>query len=195
MLAMLGCSAPEACVGVASKWLEASTSEASFELAAGEPPKSFELEATVSNLPELWHDHTNLLDSEVSFDFTYEYVGEPKGSDGKTEMPRVVTNLSVAGKPSRFEDQTTSSFPGAGWSFGGSAALFQTDGHRRDLPGFCEYGVETCTLPVVVRFERLDGEPFPPLSITWKAEANVKVTPCPLEKEVRAELTLEPRSP
>lgn len=195
-LSALGCSAPEGCVttydGIGpGEQLQASISEASFELAPGEIPKSFVLEATVSKLPKLWQKGGNLLDGQVSFDFKYEYVSEPKGGDGKTEMPRVRTKITVDGEPSRFEDHTTSRF-GGGWTRGGTADLFETD---HQLRGFCDYGAESCSLPVGIRFERLDAEPFPAIAITWKAEASVKVSPCPLEKEVRAELTLEPSTP
>ena len=189
-----GCSAPKACepsFDGPGKELTGST-EGSFELDPTASPEQIELVASVTGLPKLWGGSSNLRSGYLQLALTLEYVDEPKGNDGKTEMPRVQTKVSVGSERS-FLDPISSSFPN-GATTGGRHELFETCSDLGD-PGCCEYGAETCSLPVVISFERLDREPFPAISVAWRAEAGVTVSPCPLEDEVRAELRLEQAEP
>ena len=191
-----GCSAPKACHtdsdGLGPGEALSATAQGSVELDASLEPGEVNLVAALTSLPRLWQAGSNLLGGHLQLEFALSYVDENLASGSGIEMPRVTTTVRVGSVQSPAQP-TTSSFPNGGGS-GGRHELFHTCSDPGD-PGCCEYGAQTCSLPVLLRFERLDGAPFPSLRLAWQAEAGVEVSPCPLESEVTAELSLEPVAP
>src|SRR5690606_38212368 len=108
---------------------------------------------------------------------TLAYESEPHGSDGRTEMPRVEVTF-VPGAPHTSEPMQTPRFPNAqGSAF--SSPFFETC--SGEVAGnCCLYGAPECSLSLRVTLTRLDGAPFPPLVVEWRANAQANVSTCPL---------------
>lgn len=185
-----GCSAPAACTydgWIASPNLGQRLSAAeSFDQTSA--PVTRALELTLSDLPELWQGSKNVFGSSVSLSITTEYAGEPKGNDGKTQMPRVAASLALAGTD-RQAATTTPTF-----AFGAADSqelrLFENCADDSNEPGCCAWGSRECSVPLTLSVARLDGAPFPPIAVAWSVKATASATSCPLEKEVQVQLTL-----
>lgn len=190
-----GCSAPAACHEERRSEqpnLEQRLS-ASEQLDETSAPIRRALELKLSNLPVLWQGSDNVFDGYVALNLTTEYVGEPQGNDGKTQMPQVTAQLSLDGAA---QDVTasTSSFP-----FGSSESqrlrLFEGCDDEGSEPGCCPYGSRECAVPLSLSVERLDGAPFPAVNVGWTVQAAANATSCPLQREVQVELAISEVSP
>jgi hypothetical protein len=143
--------------------------------------ETFSFASTVSGLPELWPSNSAISNGRFGIGLTLRYAIDPIGGDGATQMPR----LSVAfNTPPLLFEQTppaTTQFPGpAASSF--ESRLFDTclsadDGHC------CPFGAQQCTEQVRVTITRLDGAPFPPLTVNWSAGADAQISSCPAEND------------
>lgn len=186
-----GCSAPAACTD--ELWslqpnLEAERLPGTESLDETSLVVRRALELKVSNLPKLWQGDGNVYSGYVALSITTEYVGEPKGNDGKTQMPQVTAQLSLDGSEKTVTASTSS------FAFGSTDSerltLFDTCDDEGTRPGCCAYGSRECTVPLSLSLTRLDGAPFPPVSVAWSLQSAVNATSCPLEKETKVELTL-----
>ena len=190
LLGLLGCSAPAACVE--ERWtsppnLESETLSGSvtLEQTSGTARRSFNL--VLSNLPVLWQDD-NVFGGGVTLSLSTEYEGEPKGNDGKTQMPRVSATLVVDG--TELSKSTGTGQFAAGTVEGEELPLFFNGcDHEGKGPGCCEYGARECSLPLSLALKRLDAAPFPTVVATWTAKANANATSCPLSKDLQAQIS------
>jgi hypothetical protein len=187
-----GCSAPEACVD--EGWTRAPNLVAEpltgvAHLDATKQTLQQALELRLTGLPELWQGSDNILGGSVTVSITTEYTTEPKGNDGKTEMPRVAATLSLE-QSQQTVTASTSAFP-SGSSDSSELRLFESCDDEDPGPGCCAYGVRECSVPLGLAVDRLDGAPFPAVTVSWTAQAAANVTSCPLEQPTRVELTLE----
>jgi hypothetical protein len=146
------------------------------------------LRATLTGLPRLWQGSSNIRSGSARYRISVEYEDEPKGNDGKTEMPRVAARLSLWGSLDEEVEIVSTRFQQG--ELGNSLYAFRTC-RSEDEPNCCRYGAETCSLLLDLSLERVDAAPFPPVVVSWSSEASAQVSPCPLESEAQAELTLE----
>lgn len=188
--ALFGCSAPYECHGdldaLQADNVEADELKGSVTL-AGDDGESVKLRATLRDLPKLWQGSGNIASGTTYFRFGLEYTGEPKGGDGKTEMPRVAGTLSVWGSLDKTEIMTS---PFQAGEVGNHLDIFRTCSSAEERY-CCPYGADSCSLLLDLRLERVDAAPFPEVKVDWRAETSAQITPCPLESEVRAALTFE----
>jgi hypothetical protein len=192
----LGCSAPTACKD--ERWadvpnVKAAPLDDSATLDDSQRPDLHALTLKVSNLPELWQGSRNLFVSYVTLDISTEYTGDIKGNDGKTQMPRVQATLSLDGSDQHVVAQTLSFADGTVGST--QLHLFEGCAEQGTDPGCCPWGSRECTVPLSLSIARLDGAPFPPVSVAWSAQAEANATSCPLHDNVQVELGLEDVSP
>ncbi len=182
-----GCSAPEACQASSFGPTATATSlSKTLTLTRAGESGSTSVRATLSNLPRLWQDHSNILGGSVSLALSVAYQGTPAGGDGKTQMPRVSARLGLADTDSSIAIGT-SEFQAGG--VGGSLESFRTCQGQDEL-GCCQFGESTCTLPLLFSVRRLDGAPFPPVDVTAVLDAEAEVTRCPIDDHQQAKLTL-----
>lgn len=193
-LSACGCSAPYKCevgsdlyAGEQAHNVETEPATGSQRL-AGDDTAQVRLRATLSGLPRLWQESSNIVDARVLYRFSVEYEDEPKGNDGKTEMPRVAVRLSIWGSLDDRRETISSALQQG--EVGDSLWIFRTC-RSEDEPNCCRYGAETCSLPLELRLTRVDAAPFPPVVVSWSTKASAQVSPCPLESEVTAELALQ----
>jgi len=185
-----GCSAPAACTY--DGWLESPNLEqrsgGADDFDQTSAPVAHALKLELTDLPELWQGSKNLFGGYVSLSITTEYVGEPKGNDGKTQMPRVAASLGLDGADRHVETNTSS------FAFGGADSaelrLFENCADDSNEPGCCAWGARECTVPLALRVERLDSAPFPPVTVAWSVKAGAAVTSCPLEREPQVQMAL-----
>jgi hypothetical protein len=128
--------------------------------------------ATLSDLPELWDSNT-LGTAEVHFTVALNYEAAPFGGDGKTEMPR----FDVAFVPESSVWSSTT-WPTHQNPVRRIQRLFRPC-LSVDDEYCCRFGVRECSLPVGVRVERMDGDPYPPVAVTWQIGAGASVKSCP----------------
>jgi hypothetical protein len=184
-----GCSAPAACTY--DGWRERPNLQQSasgtkdFDQTSSAETQALELKLT--GLPELWQGSQNVFGSTVALRITTEYVGEPKGNDGNTQMPRVTARLSLDGTKRTVTASTSSFAMGSAESV--ELRLFENCDEESNEPGCCAWGSRECVVPLTLSAERLDGAPFPPVRVAWSVEATASATACPLEKE-QVQLTL-----
>lgn len=191
---LAGCSAPAACEvdyndfapSVSAKPLPTTTT-----LKLDGEALTLHFHASVGNLPELWQDHSNITDGSITLGLAVAYQAPPLGSDGKTQMPRVSSHLSLGDLDDSIEVATSEFQSGSASAEMEAFKVCQSDGQR----GCCKYGERTCSLPLVLSVRRLDGEPFPPVDATVTLGASAAVTRCPIDDHQQATLELTADSP
>jgi hypothetical protein len=178
-----GCSAPTACEDEPG-----SQSATTFTVSSPSVPGSSRLSnageaarlnlvATVTGLPELWQADSAILQGNGTIFVSLAYEGEPRGGDGRTEMPRV--RVTFPDSSAGFGSSETPAFPtAAGSTF--STRLF--DACPSGDKSCCPFGERECSVPFAVLVERIEGEPFPPIVVAWRASADAEVTTCPLRQ-------------
>jgi len=122
--------------------------------------------ATLSDLPEQWSKDGLVQMGALRLDLGLRYETEPIGGDGHTEMPRLALTF-VEPTAADSSTITTSNYPGP-------TPLFYSPSLFDDCPS----GAQDCESTRPVRAERLDGAPFPPVLVTWRASATVRVPSC-----------------
>ena len=183
-LACVSCSAPASCdveqfaSGVPA--LETEEQSGSVRFTTAKESLTLRFRASLSDLPELWPNDSMVI-SELPFELSFRYEREPFGADGETEMPR----LSVA-VPERagegFTAQTT--------SYPGPTPLRLAPSLFKD----CAFGSRHCQTSLTVIIQRMDGAPFPPIAVNWRASARAQVNACKA-LGTDPELTLELAEP
>ncbi len=165
-----------------SPLLESEPLSGSFSLSAANEAQTLRFSATLSGLPELWSNSDRAVIGDLRLSLELRYDREPLGFDGRTEMPRLfVTDDAHA--PSAGIEPNTSKFPGPAPLVFGSALFVD-----------CQRGARQCESRVALRVQRLDGAPFPPLTVTWSAGGSAQLAACrALTRE--SQLTLEVEAP
>jgi hypothetical protein len=144
--------------------------------------------ATIQDLPRVWDAEAAVVESSIGLGVDVVYQDEPKGGDGKTQMPAVEVELSVLGAFEPFV-VVTDSFHTVG-TVSGHAEAFRICDDADDVD-CCVFGSTECRAPITVSVRRREGAPFPPVDVSLSLTASATVTPCPLEEDVKARLTLE----
>jgi hypothetical protein len=195
LLSGAGCSARHACEepsdGTGGLSLESGAVGSSALVASASESTIFVLRASVSGLPALWQGDSAILRANIDVDLSLAYEGDIKGFDGRTQMPSISVRID-GGTPTSWEPSRTSEFPGP------APSVFQTSlfgpCYTDDQPGCCPYGVRQCSAPITVKFQRLEGGPFPPVNLNWSARLDAAVSTCPLNDSTPVvALTLESR--
>ena len=192
---LVGCSAPAVCEtpandsSVPSLTATPLTSTTTFTRSSQTLPTR--VRATLSNLPEVWQDDTNIFGGKATLTITIAYQGTPSGGDGKTQMPRVSASLGLVDTAASVDFGTSEFQAGAA---SGTLDIFATC-QQDDQQDCCKYGARECSIPLAVSLRRLDGEPFPPVDVAATVEASAAVSRCPLDDHQRATLTLAKESP
>lgn len=135
--------------------------------------------ATLSDLPEQWSSEGLAQIGGLQLDLSLRYESEPIGGDGHTEMPRLALTFK---EPAAVDSSTvtTSNYPGP-TPFLYSPSLFEA----------CMSGADQCESTRPVRIERLDGAPFPPVRVSFRATANARIPSCEKTSSARATLDVE----
>src|SRR5690606_16611392 len=100
-------------------------------------------------------------------------------ADGSLEMPRVSIAFSVGDGAAMREPLETSRYPPADGSFF-SASLFNPC-RFESTTNCCEYGASECSAEWSVALERVGGDPFPPMELSWELGLTARVSTCPLQ--------------
>lgn len=122
--------------------------------------------ATLSGLPELWPSYGGVQGGMLTLSFGSRYESEPLGGDGHTEMPQLVVTLSERAQKLDSTLQTRT-YPGPGLD-ATSAVLFQD----------CALGARQCETTIDANFRRIEGAPFPPVRVSYRATAAVNTDFC-----------------
>lgn len=191
--ALLGsaCSAREACnEDYIGETLTRGPSSGSATLDAAGSRSSARFRATLSGLPVLWQSTSALLWSTLTLRLRQSYA--ERAADGRVEMPRVSVSMLAASELALREPLETTLYPPAEGSVF-TASVFRPCGFGSSAD-CCEYGASECSSEWTVTFERLDGEPYPPMELSWELDIAVAVSSCPLEDTV-PELDFQELSP
>lgn len=183
LVACSNCSAPRACDESALFYdnegtrLASAFSQGTLRLSDAGETAELRFRGSLAGLPELWPGDSAILFGSAELELSLTYESEPHGSDGRTEMPSVGVTF-VPGGPRTSEPLQTPRFPDAqGSAF--SSSFFETcsdDG----AGNCCLYGAPECSLSLRVILTRIDGAPFPPVAVEWRASAQANVSTCPL---------------
>lgn len=180
-----GCNARYACEdgddGVGGFVADSGSVGDSFLAAAVGDDRTWRLRATLTDLPELWSPNSAILDSALRVGVSLVYETPPLGGDGRTEMPRVQVSFpdlrdegtNVVGITAKLHGPGPQTFEVR--PFIPCSASVQTD--------CCPYGSRECAVDVTLNLERVDGTPFPPVNVSFSAEASAQTSACPLERE------------
>jgi len=127
--------------------------------------------------PSAWQ--AKLIEASMPLELSLQYESEPFGQDGHTEMPRLTLSSTKQGfEP--LKAPPTDGYPAVPIQFG--SELFQD----------CARGSSRCETALDALIERLDGAPFPPVSVTWRATAHAQLGVCTtLNNQARVELEAE----
>jgi hypothetical protein len=188
-----GCSARSACEeasdGNGGLMLQSDSVSSSARAASTSDGTSFILRATVNGLPKLWQANSAILRASLDVELSLAYEEGAPGFDGRTQMPAIDVQLE-GGTPNSFQPTRTSEFPGPNPSRFGTA-LFEPC-YSNDQLGCCAYGASRCSVPITLRLQRLEGEPFPPVVVSFRARLDAAVSTCPLkDSEPALSLALE----
>jgi hypothetical protein len=178
--AMFGsaCSAREACnEDYIGETLTGAPFSRSTTLDGAGAGSSARFRATLTGLPELWQSTSALVWSSMQLRLHQSYAD--READGRVEMPRVSVAMMAASGPASSEPLETSLYPPADGSVF-TASVFGTCSFDSST-NCCEYGASECSTEWTVALERIDGEPYPPMELTWELEVSVAVSNCPLE--------------
>jgi len=144
--------------------------------------KTLNFKATLNDLPEQWSGEGLLQIGGLQLDLSLRFESEPSGGDGRTEMPRLALTFE---EPAASDSSTvtTSNYPGP-TPFLYSPSLFED----------CRSGAQQCESTRPVRIERLDGAPFPPVRVSFRASANARIPSCDKTSTARVTLGVEVES-
>jgi len=185
-IAHSGCSGEKVCM---DQWSDNSlgtdTIQGSLVLGADSPPDTIGFDAIIDSLPELWAPSGAFL-AMIDMSLTVAY---PDSADASVPTVRQLPRLSIAigidseRQPLMF---TTAPFPVGGGSWGQRLPLLSSCPVGSAPPKTCcPFGASSCSDHVTLRVERLDGAPFPPVTVEWKASASALVNRCPLASSPR----------
>jgi len=179
-LACASCSAPATCdveqFASGAPALETEGQSGSVRFSAVNESLTLRFRATLGNLPELWPNDSMVI-AGLPFELSFRYEREPFGADGRTEMPRLSVAVAEPGGGG-FIVQTMS-YPGP-TPLRLGPSLFQD----------CAFGSRQCETRLSVTIQRLDGAPFPPIDVSWRASAQAQIHVCKA-LATDPELTLE----
>lgn len=131
---------------------------------------AFALDVTLAGLPTLWPAGSAIKDAGADVSVELAYATPPIGGDGNTQMPRVRVTLDQ--RPSTVTSSFTSGFETT------HSPLFD-DCNLLGATHCCAFGSQECQARLQVRLERMDGAPFPPVQVTWRAGAGATIDSCP----------------
>jgi hypothetical protein len=185
LLAAIGCSVRHACTGEKDEFVDVAAGgddlSGSQVLSTTNESMSLDFIAGLSGLPELWESSTAIERSFISIHLNLQYLEEPLGGDGQTEMPRVMVTFTPEDWYQYYPDSNqTPRFPGADGAYFGSRIFRTCISGKSGASGCCVYGASECEAPISVRISRMDGAPFPPVSVAWSAQASASINTCPL---------------
>lgn len=143
--------------------------------------------ATLRGLSELWPAEHPVTSAGLDVVLHLAYAGASETDGVATQMPRFGVNLAGAASTAASYAYATPAFPpptGVFFHF----RLFSECYVEGDT-NCCEYGSTECSSEVVLRFERQEGEPFPPVVLRWEASVRASIDTCPPVPD--AEVALE----
>lgn len=185
------CSAPAACnEDYTGETLTGGPFAGGAMLDAAGARASARFRATLSGLPVLWQATSALIRSSLELRLRQSYA--EREADGSLEMPRVSIALSAGDGAAMREPFETSRYPPADGSVF-SAPLFDPC-RLESTANCCEYGASECSGEWSVALERVDGDPFPPMELSWELGLTVGISTCPLRDTV-PELSVEELPP
>jgi hypothetical protein len=184
-----GCVAPEVCgERLGAEQFSSSTLAGEQDFAAANEEGSVRFRATLRGLSDLWPAEHPVRGASVGVLIRLAYVDAIETGGAATQMPRFAVSLVHPADESGYDFDTPSFPPSTG--IGYSIGVFNECYADGDL-NCCEYGSPECSVAVELRYRRLDGEPFPPVSFRWEATANAAVDPCPLSAQPEVLLEVE----
>ncbi len=185
-----GCVAPETCQ---DEWgadpLPGASQSGEQTLTDAGEEGSVRFRATLRGLSELWPAEHPVRNASLSVVIHLDYVDTSQTGGVATQMPRFRLDLGNAAQQRTSYSQETPAFPPPSGVPVGSSLFTDCDGYDVDDLNCCEYGSTECSLELLLRYQRQEGEPFPPVALRWEADASASVETCPLGDE--AELVLE----
>src|SRR6188768_3459620 len=169
-LSCAACSAPATCdaqpYGADERRLVSDERADELLLSEANESQTLHFRATLSGLPELWPSEGGVQGGALSLRLGMSYENEPFGGDGHTEMPQLAVTVSEpAGSAS--SPTSTPKYPGPLPS-SVTAALFAD----------CAFGARQCETLRDIRIRRIDGAPFPPVRVSWRATADATIGVC-----------------
>jgi len=173
LVAASGCSAREACsLGTTDETVESNHLTGSRVFSVEGERESLPLSLALRGLPELWASDGAVEGARLSVHLAFAYGNVP--ANGRVEMPSI--GVFFGGNDGGFG--ASGPYPSAmGLTF--STFIFETCVGAED-DNCCDYGSRECRLRGTLGIERLEGEPFPPLGVTWDVGTSANVNDCPL---------------
>ncbi len=184
-LASSACGSAPTCEDYAGKRLVTPSTSGTATLSAAGESSTRRLRVTLRGLPELWDSASPLREALLTTSVLERYAeGEP-GGDGLTQMPRILTSF---GTEPPVDSSARPYYPGSAPTLLGNA-LFDCS---RDPEGpCCKYGATECEVVRTLFVTRTEGQPFPPVTVSWETSASVVVGQCPIGSSPELELTPE----
>jgi len=174
-LATAGCSAPQNCASDgyldSAQTITSDSLSGTTTLVRAGDTASIDLDAALGGLPKLWPADSAIVACWLKLELTLGYESAPYGGDGQTEMPAVRIDFDTASG-----DYTTPAFPRM---LEATASALFTPCDRGTTGHCCPFGARQCEEPVHVVLTRVDGAPFPPVKVTWSAQATATLQQCP----------------
>jgi hypothetical protein len=181
LLASFGCSAEEACGddfrGVA---LNSSRHAGSAVLSAAGDSTSRIYHASLTGLPELWQPDSAILNATIATSLTLKYSTGSPGSDGRTQMPRLGFAITRVDEEPSTAPPATPDYPDSR-PLGFSASIFG-ECWEGGPPICCVWGSTSCEGRLRLSIQRFDGEPFPPIEVSFETSASANVSLCPTNR-------------
>lgn len=176
---LLGCSPDARCTGgeMGSSVVRSGPVQGSLTLTETSAPVRLQLRAIWAGGPVLFPADFGSYSRQSTVSATVQYSDGLSGSN--VEMPRIRVGYGMGtAETSRFSTG----------SFAVSTELFGCP--SGDSVVCCPSGGPDCSHALTLTFERLDGAPFPAVTLDWTSNASVTVSDCP-PGAPNATLTLE----
>jgi hypothetical protein len=169
--ASTACAADEACdEGSMSSESQALTGSRVFS-SSGER-EVLPLALALAGLPELWPPEGAIEASTLTVHLGLSYGAVP--ADGSVQMPSIVVSLDDAPLGA------SGPYPAASGVTVQGSPITTCAGPAEH--GCCAFGTRACNVGATLVIERVEGEPFPPLGVTWEIRASASVNECPLRE-------------
>ena len=187
--ALSGCVAPEACGDdLAGEQLSSVSLGAERTFSEAGELSTVRLLVTLRVLSELWPAEHPIHGASVDVLIRLAYADGSETGDVATQLPRFNVRLENPASSVEGYGHDTPSFPPSS-GIHEAIALFR-DCYEGDELNCCEYGSTECSFEAVLSYRRLDGDPFPPVRLSWEATAHASVDTCPLAQEPKLSLEM-----
>jgi hypothetical protein len=185
-LPLAACGPAAVCEDYVGKKVEAEESSGTATLSAAGDSVAQRFRVSIRGLPELWGNSSPITEALVMTNLVERYAEGDPGGDGATQMPRLM--VAFGAEPPSISQATPPYFPGPMPEvLGGQLVDCYADAGNP----CCQYGSTGCEFVSTLFVTRTEGEPFPPVTVSWTASASLRVAQCPVASSPELELIPE----